>query len=96
MRVGRKLSNANGKWPAVPFNSDSYYRNKWRREALASLAEARQRKAEPDAQEARIMGAGYNERQIAQAVRSARSTWRLYLSQRTICRIKAEGRNRGC
>lgn len=68
----------------MAFNSRSYYRNKWRREALAYLAKAREIKARRQAGEA------YDWESIPSAVTRARTTWRLYLSQREICRIYKE------
>lgn len=81
----------------MPFNSDSYYRNKYRREALASLADARRLKTEPiDDIRVRIWGAeGAAERRqadIESAVRLARICWRLYLGQAAICRIREGAR----
>lgn len=71
----------------MPFNSDSYYRNKWRRRALESLAEARALKAAPDLELGRIMGADWNARRVESAARQALSYWRLYLSQCRICAL---------
>jgi hypothetical protein len=75
----------------MPFNSNSYYRNKWRRQALESLAEARKLKSGPPTEQWLVDLFGYDPRprDIESAVRSARSTWRLYLSQREICRLDA-------
>lgn len=67
----------------MPFNSDSYYRNKWRREALERLAMAR---------EAKALGGSVLPDDVAFNVRLARSTWRLYLSQKRICEINRERR----
>ena len=57
----------------MAFNSLSYYRNLWRRDALKRLREARQHKA-----------AGSDAWRIESAVKLARSSWRLYLVQ---CRL---------
>lgn len=65
----------------MPFNSDSYYRNLWRREARDYLARAREAKAEDRGAE-----------NVASYARLARSTWRLYLSQKRICEFKQERR----
>jgi hypothetical protein len=66
----------------VAFNSESYYRNKWRRQALAELTEAREIKAN-----------GHSWKTVESAVRYARSSWRLYLSQARICELSRESRN---
>lgn len=84
----------------MPFNSASYYRNLWRRRALERLAEARRIKAEaPSELHIRLYGeqvAAERHRQaLESAVKLARSGWRLYLSQRTICNINAEIRRLG-
>lgn len=52
----------------MPFNSNSYHRNRYRRVALEKLALAR---------EAKALGAAAD---VAYHVRSARLDWRLYLS----------------
>lgn len=70
----------------MPFNSASYYRNKWRRQALDELAKARDIKAR------RARGEAYDWESIPSAVRLARTTWQLYLSQRTICDLQKERR----
>jgi hypothetical protein len=62
----------------MPFNSNSYYRNKWRRQAIAELTEARDIKAN-----------GHLWRSVESAVRSARLSWRLYMSQRLICELSS-------
>jgi hypothetical protein len=67
----------------VPFNSRSYYRNKWRREALAELDQAREIKRRVIAGDAYEWEAA----RIGTCAKLARSTWRLYLSQREICRL---------
>lgn len=66
----------------MAFNAASYRRNKWRREALERLAAAR------DIKRRREAGEAYEWESVESAVRLARSTWRLYLSQRTICQLK--------
>lgn len=77
----------------MPFNSDSYYRNKWRREAKAHIAKARELKGAPyDPAKASLYGPDYERQAVESAVRRARITWRLYLSQAAICRIKADAR----
>lgn len=53
----------------MPFNSNTYHRNKARRDALELLARARDAKAES-------RGAD----NVASYVRMARSQWRMYLS----------------
>jgi hypothetical protein len=62
----------------MAFNSDSYYRNKWRRQALEELTEARQIKA-----------SGHSWKTVESAVRYARSSWRLYLGQARICELSS-------
>lgn len=59
----------------MAFNSASYHRNMWRRDALKRLAEARRLK----------LDSGERWR-LESAVKLARSSWRLYLIQ---CRIIA-------
>jgi hypothetical protein len=66
----------------MAFNSESYYRNKWRRKAIAELAEAREIKAN-----------GHSWKTVESAVRYARSSWRLYLTQCRICELSREMRN---
>lgn len=68
----------------MAFNSDSYYRNKWRRDAFELLARAREIKARA------LAGDAYDWElpMIASNASLARSTWRLYLSQREIIAIK--------
>jgi hypothetical protein len=66
----------------MSFNSESYYRNKWRRQALEELTEAR-----------RIKRDGHAWQTVESAVRYARSSWRLYLSQARICELSRESRN---
>lgn len=66
----------------MSFNSESYYRNKWRRQALEELSEARRHK--------RDGGDGWR---IESAVRLARSSWRLYLSQARLCELSRETHN---
>lgn len=67
----------------MPFNSDSYRRNLYRRLALTSLAQAREIKFRA------AIGKAYDweiER-IPRLVQLARIDWRLYLSQRRICEL---------
>lgn len=59
----------------MAFNSDSYHRNKWRRKAIAELAEARQHKAAGDSY------------WTQSAAKRARISWRLYLIKRRICEL---------
>ena len=76
----------------MPFNAAAYYRNKWRADAIAELRRARELKAEMAAEMAAelpsltrfALGADYLQSRIDSAVRSARCSWRLYLSQ---CRV---------
>lgn len=81
----------------MPFNSASYYRNKWRQSALKELAEARRLKREGPAvlwtADATRDEAGRHESRIASAVRLARSSWRLYLLQCRICELSRESHN---
>jgi len=75
----------------MSFNAESYYRNKWRRQALEELTEARRRKLEAagetgDAQQ-------WSLSRVAASVRYARSSWRLYLLQCRICELSRESRN---
>lgn len=74
----------------MPFNSNSYYRNKWRREALESLAEARAVKAGPSDDLRDEMFPGWRQRDVSFHAGRARSAWRLYLCQRRICDLDAE------
>lgn len=67
----------------MAFNSRSYYRNKWRRESLAHLERAREIKARAAAGDAY----DWEIPMIASEASLARSGWRLYLSQREICRL---------
>lgn len=64
----------------MPFNSNSYHRNKCRRSALINLAEARAIKARVAAGEAYDWEAS----RIPLIVMLARSDWRLYLLYRKI------------
>jgi hypothetical protein len=57
----------------MAFNSLSYHRNKWRRDAIARLCEARRLKRD-----------GGDAWRLESAVKLARSSWRLYLIQ---CRL---------
>ena len=52
----------------MPFNSETYHRNRRRKMALDYLAEARARKEEGDSE------------RVAVLVRLARINWRIYLS----------------
>jgi hypothetical protein len=68
----------------VAFNASTYRRNQWRKQALAELSQAREIKARVAAGNAYDWEAP----RIALCVSLARSTWRLYLSQRRICEIE--------
>lgn len=57
----------------MPFNSQSYHRNKYRRQALERLAKAR------DIKRRRAMGEAYDWESIPSAVKLARIDWRIYL-----------------
>lgn len=60
----------------MPFNAQSYYRNKAKRQALAYLAEARAVKHRLAIGEAKPMD---NPQRVAFNVRMARSSWKTYL-----------------
>lgn len=62
----------------MPFNSQSYHRNKYRREAKARLVDARELKARIAAGEAY----DWEIPRLATFVRLARIDWRLYLIMR--------------
>lgn len=70
----------------MSFNAKSYYRNKWRRTALAHLERAR------DIKRRRKAGNAYDWESIESAVKLARIDWSLYLLQRRICRIDGDPR----
>lgn len=70
----------------MPFNSDSYYRNKYRREALEYLAKARSIKAAPDPIREKYLP-GSQAKDIEFNAKMARSHWGLYLTQRKICAL---------
>ena len=61
----------------MPFNSTTYYMNKYRRQALASLAKAR------EATEPFWRNSG---------ARQARNYWRLYLSHRRLKRMNEDSK----
>lgn len=75
----------------MSFNSESYYRNKWRRQALEELTEARRRKLEAAGLEGDAKQWALS--RVAAGVRYARSSWRLYLSQARLCELSRESRN---
>lgn len=76
----------------MAFNSASYYRNKWRRDAIAELRKAREHKRQAAA-ERDANGRQWHLGRLAMAVRMARSSWRLYRSQAVICELQRESRN---
>ena len=65
----------------MPFNSNSYYRNKYRREALSYLDQARNVKR---------LNPGRAQDDLRHCVRLARSAWRSYLSYKAICECDAD------
>jgi hypothetical protein len=71
----------------MSFNSNSYYRNKYRREALEYLAKAREIRANHNPIREQLLP-GSQERDIEFNVKMARSRWRLYQIQRRICRLE--------
>jgi hypothetical protein len=70
----------------MPFNSESYYRNKWRRDALERLAEARRLKLQAEL-ERDENGRQWALGRVSMAVRLARSSWRCYQSARRFCEL---------
>jgi hypothetical protein len=72
----------------MPFNAETYRMNKWRREALAKLNDARLSRARARAG----VAYGWEVDRIPRLVQQARIGWRLYLSQRRIVRASAEQR----
>jgi hypothetical protein len=74
------------KGAVMPFNSNSYYRNKYQRQAKAYLAKARAIKAAPDPIREKYFP-GSNAADILFNVKMARSQWQLYLIQRRICEL---------
>ena len=68
----------------MPFNSNSYYRNKYRRQAKEHLAKARQIKAAPDPLREKYFPGSWI-KDVEFNVKMARSRWQLYLIQRRIC-----------
>jgi hypothetical protein len=70
----------------MAFNGASYRRNKWRRDALERLTEARRLKAHA-ASERDENGRQWALGRVSMAVRLARSSWRLYQLQRTVCEL---------
>lgn len=71
----------------MPFNSASYSRNKWRRDAIAELRRAREHKRQAAAEHGDA--AQYHLGRASLAVRLARSSWRLYLIQCRVCRLSS-------
>lgn len=71
----------------MSFNGDSYRRNKWRRDAIERLREARRLKAEAAAE--RGDAAQWLRGRVSMAVRLARSSWRLYRIQRSLCELSS-------
>jgi len=72
----------------MPFNAETYRMNKWRREAVAKLGQARETRARVRAGTAY----GWEAERIPRMVQQARIGWHLYLSQRRIVRASAEQR----
>jgi hypothetical protein len=69
----------------MPFNSNSYYRNKYRREALSYLEQARNVKR---------LNPGRAQDDLRHCVRLARSSWRSYLSYKRIGECDADLKER--
>ncbi len=68
----------------MSFNANSYYRNKYRKTALAKLEEARSLKARMTSGEAYE----WEGQRLPTLVELARIDWRMYLSYRTICGLR--------
>lgn len=66
-----------GKEFNMAFNSRTYHCNKYRKQALAELAQAREIKSNPDAYD-------WQTARIPTLVKLARSSWRIYLSLKGI------------
>lgn len=73
---------------AMAFNSQTYYRNRWRKDALAELERAREIKARVAAGAA----CEWEAARIATCVKCARISWRLYLSAKRIAQIEGRGK----
>lgn len=73
----------------MPFNSQTYHRNKARRSALAYLEEARDVKRRAAAGEAY----DWEIERLPRLVELARNGWRIYLSYLFVARMNADHRN---